>query len=658
MCNSLEDCCFLQGLRDVWAPKVASAQLWSQISSQHSITTQVLFSSVAALLGSAGQANYSAANGALDGLAAQWAAQGRAGVSSIQWGGWAGGGMASGDAGTAARLARMGMPLITPSQGLAALARVLSTHAMQASFSCLAAVPIMWPTFLGRLEKKHQAVFSEFVAPPHPTCEVPDPPSPADQRNSLAALRLTTVTRPAEQITRAAVHGQVQSAIQAVLGETLGDTQPLMAGGLDSMGAVELRNSLQSQLGIELPSTLIFDYPTVTSLVDFLHPQLLSGISEFDATAAASSAVSDQLATRSISIAKEGVPALLTQQHGSSPIPSIGVFAMDVRSPQDTLDDISGKDTAVVIPLSRWDTAAQDRHLQQPSVRFASVLDQVDAFDAAFFGVSSSEAELMDPQQRLVLECTTAVAMTHQQHGSNNSQDCGVFVGVSSTDYARLTDKHLSGVTAYSATSNALSVAAGRVSYTFGLKGPCLSVDTACSSSLVSLHSAVHALRAVECSAAVNAGVNLTLMPDTPAKFQKAGMLSMTGRCQTLEQTADGYGRSEACVAMWLQAVAANGNSTDAHDRQLLAVIQGSAVKQDGRSSTLTAPNGPSQQQVLQKALEDAATHPYDIALNQLHGTGKHTCMESVCCSEFCWQRLSYISMLANIHAAGLYRCV
>jgi len=324
-------------------------------------------------------------------------------------------------------------------------------------------------------------------------------------------------------------------------------------------------------------------------------------------------------------------PALVSQPGASVSTQSIGVFALEVRSPQGALGSISGKDTAVVIPLNRWDTAAQDRHLQQPSVRFASVLDHVDAFDAAFFGVSSSEAALMDPQQRLVLECTTAVAMSQPQQGNISSQDCGVFVGVSSTDYARLTDKHLSSVTAYSATSSALSVAAGRVSYTFGFKGPCLSVDTACSSSLVCLHSAVHALRAFECSAAVNAGVNLTLMPDTPSKFQKAGMLSMTGRCQTLEQGADGYGRSEACVAMWLQTLDDKSSSIDSHGKQLLAVIQGSAVKQDGRSSTLTAPNGPSQQEVLRRALLNAATQPNDVALNQLHGTGKQACMLLVC---------------------------
>ena len=530
--------------------------------------------------------------------------------------------MASADSSTAGRLARMGMRLINPTQGLAALASVLSSSSHPLA-SCIAAVPFVWPTFLSRLADKHKAVFSDFVAETSidvSTTLVTNHHLSTQQRLQAAAQlddSVIAASIPAA-VTRDTVHQQVQSAIQAVVGVTLGDTQPLMAGGLDSLGAVELRNSLQSQLGLQLPSTLVFDYPTVTALVDFLCPQLQWSLPEV-ATAQHSHS-SSETQPADMDVAPAGAlqqPTAKTPAAQGMYAAPIGVVAIESRCPQNALDSISGIDTAAVIPLSRWDADAQDRQLQQPSVRFASMLSNVDAFDAAFFGASSSEAGLMDPQQRLVLECTAAVAAGQYQ------QDCGVFVGVSSTDYARLTDKHLSGVTAYSATSSALSVAAGRVSYTFGFKGPCLSVDTACSSSLVSLHSAVHALRAFECSSAVNAGVNLTLMPDTPAKFQKAGMLSMTGRCQTLEQAADGYGRAEACVAMWLQTLATSNSHTLGSGRSLIAVVKGSAVKQDGRSSTLTAPNGPSQQEVIWRALAEAAVQPHDVALAHLHGTGE-----------------------------------
>ena len=527
--------------------------------------------------------------------------------------------MASADSSTAGRLARMGMPLITPSQGLAALASVLAASP-QANISCITAVSFTWPTFLSRLADKHKAVFSEFTAPASNHISMAGDQLPStQQQQTTAELGSSASSAGFVHVTRETVYRQVQAATQAVIGGSLGDTQPLMAGGLDSLGAVELRNSLQSQLGLQLPSTLVFDYPTITALVDFLCPQLQRAV-----PAVATAQISGTAAEATVSV--DTTPARLLHAAGKGPAASIAVMAMEVRCPEDALDSTSGRDSVSVVPLGRWDADVQDRHvhMQQGSVRFASMLPDVDAFDAAYFNASNNEAELMDPQQRLMLECTAAVAASQGSSG-NEQQDCGVFVGVSSADYGRLTDRHAFGVTAYSATSSALSVAAGRVSYTFGFKGPYLSVDTACSSSLVSLHSAAHALRACECNSAVNAGINLTLMPDTPAKFQKAGMLSMTGRCQTLEEAADGYGRAEACIVMWLQTLGTSSSSSCQvvlGAKNVLAVVQGSAVKQDGRSSTLTAPNGPSQQEVIRRALADAALQPSDIALTQLHGTG------------------------------------
>ena len=90
-------------------------------------------------------------------------------------------------------------------------------------------------------------------------------------------------------------------------------------------------------------------------------------------------------------------------------------------------------------------------------------------------------------------------------------------------------------------TGTALSVASGRIAYAFGLRGPAVTLDTACSSALVAAHSAAAALRLRHCTSAAVGAANLTLLPDTPAMFQRAGMLSASGRCQTLDAAADGY---------------------------------------------------------------------------------------------------------------------
>ena len=190
-------------------------------------------------------------------------------------------------------------------------------------------------------------------------------------------------------------------------------------------------------------------------------------------------------------------------------------------------------------------------------------------------------------------------------------------------DYFRLCLATNKNVSAFSATGGALSAVAGRISYIFNLKGASLSIDTACSSSLVSLHLAVSNLRMHRMPRALNSGVNLTLLPDIPAMFQRAGMMSPEGRCKTLDATADGYVRGEAVVSALLQPLDNPSGQTAEGVSSWCVLVRGSAVNQGGRSSTLTAPNGPSQQDVLRNALQDAGASPASIFGLQMHGTGR-----------------------------------
>jgi acyl transferase domain-containing protein len=161
-------------------------------------------------------------------------------------------------------------------------------------------------------------------------------------------------------------------------------------------------------------------------------------------------------------------------------------------------------------------------------------------------------------------------------------------------------------------------VAAGRLSYTFGLRGPCAAIDTACSSSLAAAHFAAGEMAQGSCRSAVVAGVKLILTPALSAMFAKAGMLAPDGRCKTLDAAADGYVRAEALAGMLLHRVPAASASAEWG----VAVILGSAVNQDGRSSGLTAPNGPAQQEVVRSALAAAGLSAADVSTLQLHGTG------------------------------------
>ena len=225
------------------------------------LATAVLFSSVAALLGSPGQANYAAANAALDAAAAAMQGQGVAAVS-VQWGAWAGAGMAAQDAQTAARLRRMGLAMIQPHQALAALsAAVAAAGGARPSPPVTAAVPIHWPSFLARVPQPPSSFFSAFLDALPAATAAAAPPAPARAGGPDARQR-----RAQEQRVRAAV----EEAVTGILGAGVGPEQPLMAAGLDSLGSVELGTSLGATLGLQLPSTLVFDHPTVSALVSHL----------------------------------------------------------------------------------------------------------------------------------------------------------------------------------------------------------------------------------------------------------------------------------------------------------------------------------------------------------------------------------------------------
>jgi acyl transferase domain-containing protein len=317
------------------------------------------------------------------------------------------------------------------------------------------------------------------------------------------------------------------------------------------------------------------------------------------------------------------------ERSATEPVAIVGIgcrFPGGARDPEafwQLLRD--GVDAVGEIPRERWDVDAyfdaDPDAAGRMYVRHGAFLTEVDRFDAAFFGISPREARSMDPQQRLLLE----VAWEALEHGGQAPDRLagtatGVFVGIGTNDYAHLQARAgaIDQVDPYFATGTAHSVAAGRLSYVLGLRGPSVAVDTACSSSLVAVHLACHSLRLGECRVALAAGCNLILWPDLTVNFCRARLLSPAGRCRTFDAAADGYVRGEGVGAVVLKRL------TDAlaDGDRVLAVIRGSAVNQDGRTSGLTVPNGPSQEALIRQALAAARMEPGRVSYVETHGTG------------------------------------
>ena len=245
-------------------------------------------------------------------------------------------------------------------------------------------------------------------------------------------------------------------------------------------------------------------------------------------------------------------------------------------------------------------------------------LRDVAGFDADFFGVSRREADVLDPQHRLMLEVVWE-AFEHAGLPPDRlaGEPTGVFLGLSSDEYmhrlAGQPEELAGGIL-----TNGHSVAAGRISYLLGLHGPAVSVDTACSSGLVAVHQAAQALRERECDLAVAGAVNLVVDERTTREFTRFGMLSPTGRCRAFDERADGFVRSEGAGAVVLKRL---GDAIRDGDR-ILAVVRGSAVNQDGRSDGLSAPSAEAQEEVYRAALVRAGLDASQVGYIEAHGTG------------------------------------
>ncbi|HEY9825555.1 MAG TPA: amino acid adenylation domain-containing protein, partial [Stenomitos sp.] len=337
--------------------------------------------------------------------------------------------------------------------------------------------------------------------------------------------------------------------------------------------------------------------------------------------------------TKRALLAIQDLKSKLLEAERTSKVPQrddIAIVGLGCRFPKADNPDVFWNllrneiDAITEIPSTRW--AKDAFHDLNPDAKgkiyspYGGFVDGVDEFDPQFFNISPREARSLDPQQRLLLEVSwEALEHANQVPERLFKANAGVFVGIGTSDYALRTVKTLqTDLDAYFGTGNALSVAAGRISYLLGLTGPAIAVDTACSSSLVAVHLACKSLQQGECNLALAGGVNLILAPENSISLSKARMLSPDGRCKTFDEQANGYVRGEGCGVVVLKRL----KDAIADGDNVLAVIRGSAVNQDGPSGGLTVPNGPAQQAVIHQALVDSGVEPHQVQYVEAHGTG------------------------------------
>jgi amino acid adenylation domain-containing protein len=373
--------------------------------------------------------------------------------------------------------------------------------------------------------------------------------------------------------------------------------------GLDSATTVRLAGDLEQASGRTLSPTLLYEYPTIDRLSVYL-----AG----DAYLAGGTAAKISSGQRSsVSVSEQ----------------SVAIVGIGLRIPQaNGVDDYwnllrEGRCVVTEAPDRAWlDTDPMNSVVRQLGrQRNGGYLDDIEWFDADHFSISNREALTMDPQQRLLLE-TAAEALhdaglTIEQIRETNS---GVFLGISTGEYGLWQMDHADSGDIHTATGNASSIAANRLSYHFDLRGPSVALDTACSSSLVALHYACQSLRRGECDSALACGVNLIVSHRVTRLMAKGRFLSPDGLCRSFGEAANGYIRSEGVAIVVLKRLSEAMRDGNA----VYAVIRGSAVNQDGRSNGLTAPSPASQRLVIGSAFHDAGIAPHDVDYIEAHGSG------------------------------------
>lgn len=253
------------------------------------------------------------------------------------------------------------------------------------------------------------------------------------------------------------------------------------------------------------------------------------------------------------------------------------------------------------------------------NARWGGFLEDIDQFDAHFFGTPKREAAAMDPQQRLLLETAwealeDAGIAPERLSGSRT----GVFIGVMWNDYAQMQTRNPSGIDAYTGSGNGFFMTANRLSYRFNFQGPSLAVDTGCSSSLVAVHLACQSLYSGESTMALAGGANIILEPGASIFYTKAGLIAADGRCKSFDAGADGIVRGEGVGVVVLKLL----SQALADGDPVYAIIRGNAVNQDGLTNGVTAPSQRAQEALLREVYQKAGVCPSQVQYVETHGTG------------------------------------
>ncbi len=582
----------------------------------------VTFSSLSAVHGNVGQADYAAANAFMDAFAFSRQEITRLGqrsgrTLSLNWPLWINGGMQV-DSATLQYLKRSsGMTPLSARIGLDIFKQALSLEAAQIivhSYGEEVQVSISADQ-LGH--KENDMTNEEYTRSPEHLSE-----------NELAGKVQSSLVR------------HISDQLKVDAGE-IDVRAEFSEFGFDSVSLTVFSNTLNEAYAVELSPTVFFEFPTVDVLSEFLVETFpVEMMALFSLTGKATSRPKNTAPGKSSSNEKAPLTSIFRLREPKTnantntekksidvePVAIVGISGNFPDAPD--LDQFwsnlsEGKDCISEVPGERWDWddlyGDPDNEYNKTNVKHAGVIEGIELFDPLFFGISPREAEAMDPQQRLLMTYVwKAIEDSGHAPESLNGSNTGMFIATGSSGYATLMSKAGSEIQGFSAAGMASSVGPNRMSYLLNLHGPSEPIETACSSALVAVHRAVRSIRSGDCDQAVVGGVNLLVSPDPHISFDKAGMLAKDGRCKTFSKNANGYVRGEGVGMMLLKPL----SKAEMDGDNIYGLIRGTAENHGGRSNSLTAPNPRAQAEVIKSALRQSDIDLRSVSYIEAHGTG------------------------------------
>ncbi|MEO8382098.1 MAG: SDR family NAD(P)-dependent oxidoreductase [Acidobacteriota bacterium] len=594
----------------VLAPKVYGAIHADLATRGEELDWLVLFSSVAGVLGNPGQSDYAFGNRFLDAYAEWRESQRESGKASgrtlsISWPLWEEGGMGISPEGRALLERHTGLSPLPTAEGIQ-----------------------YWEDFLRVGDVQSVALFgvpskiASYIAGERAHARENGPGAEALDSIALAAKTETYLKTLIGDVIKLAP-------------ERIGPSDPLESFGIDSVMINQINALLEKDLGA-LPKTMLYQHETVRELAAFLLTEareallgLLGSPDSHDAPAFIEDIGQD--------IGPENVALERSTANGAGEPEAIAIIGIHGVYPHSaTADEYwenlkQGRDLIDLVPSNRWDF--EELYHPDPAAaaegkiycKWGGFLDDHDKFDPHFFHISTAEAKLMDPQERMFLESVWAALedagysreRLKARHPKGKSADVGVFVGVTTNSYNLWAPEERTRGNFVNPTAMPWSIA-NRVSYFFDFSGPSLPVDTACSSSLVAIHLACESLRSRECQVAIAGGVNLYLHPSKYASLCQRRMLSLDGKCSSYGAGDEGFVPGEGVGSLILKPLSKAVEDQD----HIYGVIRGSAFDHSGRSNGYSAPNPNSQAALIGRAMEKAHVHPETIGYVEGHGTG------------------------------------